>query len=199
MTSITMQITFSSPLVGNQLCHLYRVPNMALPRTAFFALLEQPRRVAVIGGGYIGVELSGVLNALGSNVTTIALEDRLMERVDPMISLVLEKEKRVQAIQIRTGFQVTALTKSAGGLVVHSTNNQHLATFDTVIWAVGRRPNTANLVLEAAGVQVMPNCIIPVDEYENTNVEKMGSEHIDADPLRRAHRPESPLVRGVWR
>ena len=136
----------------------------------FFALQEQPRRVAVIGGGYIGVELSGVLNALGSNVTSIALEDRLMERFDPMISLVLEKEMRAQAIQIRTGFQVAALTKSAEGLVVHSANNQYLAPFDTVIWAVGRRPNTANLDLEAAGVQVMPNGIIPVDEYENTNV-----------------------------
>ena len=136
----------------------------------FFALQEQPQRVAVIGGGYIGVELSGVLNALDSNVTIIALEDRLMERFDPMISTVLEKEMRQQGIQIQTGFQVTALSKSAEGLVVHSANNEHLAAFDTVIWAVGRRPNTANLDLSTAGVNVMPNGIIPVDEYENTNV-----------------------------
>jgi len=93
-----------------------------------------------------------------------------MERFDPMISSVLENEMRAQGIQIRTGFQVTALTKSAEGLVVHSADDQHLAAFDTVIWAVGRRPNTANLGLEAAGVEVMPNGIIPVDEYENTNV-----------------------------
>ena len=136
----------------------------------FFALQEQPRRVAVIGGGYIGVELSGVLNALDSNVTIIALEDRLMERFDPMISTVLEKEMRTQGIQVRTGFQVTALTKSAEGLVVHSADDQHIAAFDTVIWAVGRRPNTAQLGLEAAGVNVTPNGIIPVDAYENTNV-----------------------------
>ena len=137
---------------------------------SFFTLQEQPRRVAIIGGGYIGVELSGVLNALDSNVTIIALEDRLMERFDPMISSVLEKEMRAQDIQVRTGFQVTALTKSAEGLVVHSADDQHLAAFDTVIWAVGRRPNTANLGLEAAGIEVMPNGIIPVDEYENTNI-----------------------------
>lgn len=136
----------------------------------FFALQEQPQRVAVIGGGYISVELSGVLNALDSNVTIIALEDRLMERFDPMISTVLEKEMRQQGIQICTDFQVTALTKSAEGLVVHSANDEHLAAFDTVIWAVGRRPNTDKLGLDAAGVNVMPNGIIAVDGYENTNV-----------------------------
>jgi glutathione reductase (NADPH) len=136
----------------------------------FFAMQEQPQRVAVVGGGYIGVELSGVLNALDSNVTIIALEDRLMERFDPMISSVLEKEMRAQGIQIQTGFQVAAVTKSAEGLVVHSANDEHLAAFDTVIWAVGRRPNTDKLGLDTAGVEVMPNGIIPVDGYENTNV-----------------------------
>jgi glutathione reductase (NADPH) len=136
----------------------------------FFAMQEQPQRVAVVGGGYIGVELSGVLNALDSNVTIIALEDRLMERFDPMISSVLEKEMRAQGIQIQTGFQVAAVTKSAEGLVVHSANDEHLAAFDAVIWAVGRRPNTDKLGLDAAGVEVMPNGIIPVDGYENTNV-----------------------------
>jgi glutathione-disulfide reductase len=136
----------------------------------FFALQEQPQRVAVIGGGYIGVELSGVLNALDSNVTIIALEDRLMERFEPMISTVLEQEMRQQGIQIRTGFQVTALTKSAEGLVVHSASDEHLAAFDAVIWAVGRRPNTARLGLETTGLKVLPNGIIPVDAYENTNV-----------------------------
>jgi glutathione-disulfide reductase len=136
----------------------------------FFTLQEQPQRVAIIGGGYIGVELSGALNALDSNVTIIALEDRLMERFDPMISSVLEKEMRQQGIQTRTGFQVTALSKSAEGIVVHSGNNEHIAAFDTVIWAVGRRPNTDKLGLDAAGVNVMPNGIIPVDGYENTNV-----------------------------
>jgi len=136
----------------------------------FFALQEQPQRVAVIGGGYIGVELSGVLNALDSNVTIIALEDRLMERFDPMISSVLEKEMHAQGIQVRTGFQVTALSKTAEGLNVHSADDQLLAAFDTVIWAVGRRPNTARLGLDAAGVNVLPNGIVPVDEFENTNV-----------------------------
>jgi glutathione reductase (NADPH) len=143
---------------------------LGITSDGFFAMQEQPQRVAVIGGGYIGVELSGVLNALDSNVTIIALEDRLMERFDPMISTVLEQEMRQQGIQIRTGFQVAALSKSAEGLVVHSASDEHLAAFDTVIWAVGRRPNTDKLGLDAAGVEILPNGIIPVDGYENTNV-----------------------------
>ena len=136
----------------------------------FFELNEQPRRVAIIGGGYIGVELSGVLNALGSTVTIIALEDRLMERFDPMVSHVLEQEMSKQGIYIRTGFQVNSISQSAQGMVVHSARDEHLEAFDAVIWAVGRRPNTDKLDLGSAGVNVLTSGIIPVDEFENTNV-----------------------------
>jgi glutathione reductase (NADPH) len=136
----------------------------------FFQLQEQPQRVAVIGGGYIGVELSGVLSALGSDVTIVALEDRIMERFDPMISQVLETEMQRQEITVQTGFQVSALSRSAEGIVVNSSDNQALTGFDTVIWAVGRRPNTHELNLEGAGIEVLPNGIVPVDEYENTNI-----------------------------
>jgi glutathione reductase (NADPH) len=149
------------------------VPGADLGTTSdgFFELTEQPKRVAVIGGGYIGVELSGVLNALGSQVTIIALEDRIMERFDPMISEVLEQEMEKQGIQVRTGFQVTALSQSAEGIIVSSADEQSIAAFDSVIWAVGRRANTQGLNLQAAGVKVMPNNVIPVDDYENTNVQ----------------------------
>ena len=135
----------------------------------FFKLREQPQRVAVIGGGYIGVELSGVLNALGSKVSIVALENRLLERFDPMISAVLEQEMRKQGVRVHTGFMVTGLMKSAEGIVVRS-EDDNIAAFDAVIWAVGRRPNTRTLNLDASGVNVQPNGIIPVDEYENTNV-----------------------------
>ncbi len=148
------------------------VPGAELGITSdgFFQMQQQPKRVAVIGGGYIGVELSGVLSALGSDVTLIALEDRIMERFDPMISEVLEKEMQQQGIQLKTGFQVAALSRSAEGIVVSSANKQSIVGFDTVIWAVGRRPNTRGLNLDAADVHTLPNGIIPVDEYENTNV-----------------------------
>ncbi len=136
----------------------------------FFELDHLPERVAVIGGGYIGVELSGVLQALGSAVTNIALEDRLLERFDPMISTVLEQEMDKQGINVRTSFHVDALARSAEGIVVHSKDGQVEQAFDAVIWAVGRRPNTDSLGLEKAGISVLGNGVIPVDAYENTNI-----------------------------
>jgi glutathione reductase (NADPH) len=71
---------------------------------------------------------------------------------------------------VQTGFQVAALSKHADGIVVASADNRTLAGFDTVIWAVGRSPNTRNLDLEAAGVEVIPGGVIPVDDYQNTNI-----------------------------
>jgi len=137
----------------------------------FFELMEQPKKVAVIGGGYIGVELSGVLRALGSEVTMVALENRVLELFDPMISRVLEDEMRKQGIDVRPGFEVIELAKSDEGVSLRSKHGVILEGFDTVIWAVGRRPNTAGLNLEAAGVEVICGGFVPVDAYENTNVE----------------------------
>ena len=148
------------------------VPGAELGITSdgFFKLEALPARVAIIGGGYIGVELSGMLKALGSDVTIVALEDRIMELFDPMVSDVLEAEMHNQGIDVQTGFQVTALSKSFTGVSLSSKQGKTLAGYDKVIWAVGRRPNTQNLRLELAGVEVLPNGVVTVDEYENTNV-----------------------------
>jgi glutathione-disulfide reductase len=148
------------------------VPGAELGITSddFFKLREQPKRVAVIGGGYIGVELSGVLTALGSSVTLIAKGSRIMERFDTMISDTLSTEMQRQGIQLQTGFQVATLSNSAEGLVVSSTQGNAIGAFDSVIWAVGRRANTQRLNLDAAGINTLSNGVVPVDEYENTNV-----------------------------
>jgi len=142
---------------------------LGISSDGFFQLQQQPRRVAVIGGGYIAIELSGVLAALGSQVSIVALENRLMERFDPMISDVVEQEMHRQGVQVYTGFKATGLSQTAEGIVVRS-DGKTVAAFDAVIWAIGRRPNTAGLALDAAGVDVLPNGIVPVDDYENTNV-----------------------------
>lgn len=148
------------------------VPGAELGITSdgFFQLRELPKRVAIIGGGYIGVELSGVLNALDSSVTLIARGNSIMEHFDPMISEVLSAEIQRQGINLQTNYQVATLSNSAEGIIVCSTDGNTIGAYDSVIWAVGRHPNTQALNLHAAGVNLMPNGIIPVDEYENTNV-----------------------------
>lgn len=143
---------------------------LGITSDGFFELDEQPENVAVIGGGYIAVELAGVLRALGSQVSVIALEDRIMERFDPMISDVLQTEMEKQGIHVHCNFQASELAQRSDGITISSVDGQRLQGFDTVIWAVGRSPNTRQLNLDTAGVHVERRGIIPVDEFENTNV-----------------------------
>lgn len=148
------------------------VPGAELGMTSdgFFALEKQPNNIAVIGAGYIGVELSGVMSALGSKVTLIAMDDKVLPIFDSMISDVLEKSMQDQGISIRLGYQVNALEQTNNGISVCSSIDDNLEGFDAVIWAVGRSPNTRNLNLQAAGVEMQSNGIIPVDDFQNTNI-----------------------------
>ena len=157
---------------------------LGITSDGFFELDELPERVAVIGGGYIAVELSGVLQALGTQVTIIALEDRILEQFDPMVSNILTREMTAQGIDILTGFHAQALHRSnlddedpdkinpedmKQSIAVESAHGESIMGFDQVIWAVGRRPNTAALKLDTAGVETLANGVIVVDEHENTS------------------------------
>jgi glutathione reductase (NADPH) len=126
--------------------------------------------VAIIGAGYIGVELAGVLRALGSEVSIVALEERVLETFDPMVGEVLMTEMRKQGIELHMGFQVAGLADSRQGIALDAMDGERLDGFDTVIWAVGRAPNTRELKLERAGVETRANGIVPTDAYQNTNV-----------------------------
>jgi len=110
------------------------------------------------------------LRGLGSDVTLFAMESRVLERFDPMIGEVLQAEMRRQDIRVETCFQVSSLAKNAGAITVTSNQGVALPGYDTVIWAVGRRGNIANLNLESTAVTVAPGGIVVVDEYENTSV-----------------------------
>jgi glutathione reductase (NADPH) len=148
------------------------VPGAELGITSdgFFQLEQQPERVALIGGGYIGVELAGMLKALGSEVTLVGREERVLKYFDPMVSAVLQDEMRKQGIDLHLNFQVAGLAKTATGIALDSAQGERLEGFDCVIWAVGRAPNTPELNLQAAGVETRANGIVPVDDYQNTNV-----------------------------
>lgn len=143
---------------------------LGITSDGFFALSEQPEKVAVIGGGYIGVELAGMLSALGSEVTIVALEERLLEVFDPMVSRVLMGEMEKQGVIQKLSFQVNGLEKTDAGIALNGSEGERVEGFDTVIWAVGRSPNTSSLGLEMAGIEKQGNGIIPTDEYQNTNV-----------------------------
>ncbi len=147
-----------------------RGAELGITSDGFFQLDALPERVAIIGGGYIGVELAGVLRALGSQVRLIALEERVLEAFDPMVSDVLMTQMQAQGIALHLGYTVAGLAKTAAGIAVDASDGRRLDGFDCVIWAVGRKPNTASLNLAVTGVDVRSNGIVPTDEYQNTNV-----------------------------
>lgn len=143
---------------------------LGISSDGFFQLKEQPEQVAVIGAGYIGVELSGVLQSLGSQVSLFAMQDHVLPSFDPMLSRVLKEEMHSQDIELHTGFRAARLENTENGIAVISAQGKQIDGFDTVIWAVGRAPNTGSLNLEKAGVEILPNGVVPVDEFEQTNV-----------------------------
>ena len=116
--------------------------DLGITSDGFFELEAQPRRVAIVGGGYIGVELAGVLNALGSEVTLVALEDRLLSTFDALPGEVLLDSMRRHDVDVRLGFEVSGLEGQPGRIDLRAADGRRLRGFDTVIWAVGRRPRT---------------------------------------------------------
>ncbi len=148
------------------------VPGAELGITSdgFFALREQPRRVAVVGAGYIAVELAGLLNALGSEVTMLLRRDHFLGSFDAMLRETLMEEMVEAGVNIVPRVNVERLEGTAGDLTVRCQSGLTLEGFDTLVWAIGRVPATAGLNLQAAGVSVNDDGTIPTDEYQNTNV-----------------------------
>ncbi len=148
------------------------VPGAALGITSdgFFDLEILPERVAVIGGGYIGVELAGVLHALGSAVTLLDMLDSVIAPFDSILRETATENLQTLGIKLHLPFKVQQLIQGAEGKYIESTSGERLGPFDVIIWAVGRAPHTRELGLEAACVRMQPNGIIPTDEYQNTNV-----------------------------
>jgi glutathione reductase (NADPH) len=137
----------------------------------FFELEDLPRRVAVVGSGYIAVELAGMLNALGSDVTMLLRREHLLRDFDAMLRENLMEEMLGDGIDILARTQVKGVRRADNGtLLIECENGQRLEGFDALIWAIGRYPLTAGLALERAGVEVDADGYIPTDRFQNTNV-----------------------------
>ena len=137
----------------------------------FFTLQTCPPRTVLAGSGYIAVELAGMLNALGSEVTLLVRKDQVLRPFDAMLREQLMERLREDGITVLTQTQVRAVARLAKGVLsVHCEGQASVLHADALIWAIGREPNTDTLNLAAAGVAVQPNGIIPTDPYQNTNI-----------------------------
>ncbi|MBU1190902.1 MAG: glutathione-disulfide reductase [Gammaproteobacteria bacterium] len=144
---------------------------LGITSDGFFALEQLPRRVAVVGSGYIAVELAGVLNALGSDVTLLLRRETLLRGFDAMLRESLMEEMLNAGVNILAGTQVTSVTRQGDeALCIECSNGQRLEGFEQLIWAIGRTPATAGLNLAAAGVEIDAAGFVPSDEYEQTHV-----------------------------
>lgn len=145
---------------------------LGITSDGFFELEDRPRRAVVVGSGYIAVELAGMLSALGCEVTLLVRKDHLLRPFDPMVRDALMEQVRADGIEVLTRTQVREVSRGKDGrLTVHCDTDQDLTDVDSLIWAVGRDPNTAALGLDAAGVDTDEAGFIPVDPYQETNAE----------------------------
>jgi glutathione reductase (NADPH) len=144
---------------------------LGITSDGFFELTDRPQKVAVIGSGYISVELAGVLNGLGSDTTVLVRKEGVLRSFDKLLRTELESAMANSGIKLVTGFVPTALKKTADGVKVLAEGGKSYGDFDAVIWAVGRAPNSARLDVAAAGVEMDARGFIPTDEFQKTNVD----------------------------
>lgn len=137
----------------------------------FFTWQEQPRRVAVIGSGYIACELAGVLNGLGSQVSLLLRKEHVLKGFDAMLGAALIRHMQEDGIDIQRTRSVAGLARENDGIRVHFADDESLGCFDRVIWAIGRTPNTEDLGLDNTQLQLADDGTVPVDEWQDTAVE----------------------------
>ena len=166
----------------------------AITSDGFFELEKQPKRVAVVGSGYVAVEISGVFQALGSQVDVFIRGAQALRKFDRMLITELDRELRESGIRVHPFSHLQAIEKQADGtmklqLAKHKglqERDYHLLSdaaktafaadankafegYDCVLMAIGRHPETASINLAAAGVKMNATGHVVVDEYQNTS------------------------------
>jgi glutathione reductase (NADPH) len=143
--------------------------DLGITSDGFFDLEQCPKRVAVIGSGYIAVEFAGVLHSLGSDVTQFVRFDGVLRGFDSTVRSALTEQMRAQGIEIVTS-AVPRQIDQADGLRLTTEDGREFDGFEALIWAIGRDPNTQGLGLEELGVSLTSAGHITVDKYQATNV-----------------------------
>lgn len=137
----------------------------------FFDLETQPKRVAVVGAGYIAVELAGVFHTLGSETHVMIRHDKVLRTFDPMLQDVLTDYMEKTGINIHKQTNVKKVEKTDNGLLVYTDSSDKPVEVDCLLWAIGRHPNIEQLGLDNVKLELDKKGDIVADEYQNSNVE----------------------------
>ena len=135
-----------------------------------FDLTELPKRAAVVGAGYIAVELAGVLNSLGVETHLFVRKHAPLRNFDPMMAETLIESMQQDGITLHTHAIPKEVVKNEDGSVTLNLEDGREQRVDCLIWAIGREPATDKINLQAVGVETNERGFIKVDKYQNTNV-----------------------------
>ena len=172
----TQKIRFEQCIIaaGSEPIKLPFIPDdpRVIDSTGALELGGVPKRMLVIGGGIIGLEMATVYSSLGAKLSVVELTPQLMPGADPDLVRPLEKRLKARYEQILLNTKVTACVAKPEGLEVtfEDANGKRNDTFDRVLVAVGRSANGKRIGLENADIDVSDRGIIPVDRQMRTNL-----------------------------
>jgi glutathione reductase (NADPH) len=144
----------------------------AITSNEAFHLPELPKRILVVGGGYIAVEFAGIFNGLGVQTTLLYRGPNILRGFDAAVSAHLVGELERRGITVILGCRHTSLEKTDAAIVSHLTSG-HAVETDVVMFATGRAPNTKGLGLEAAGVELTASGAVKVDDFSRSTVDNI--------------------------
>ncbi len=147
--------------------------DLGITSDGFFELTEMPGKVAVVGAGYIAVELAGMLHSLGADVSLVIRREHFLREFDEILSSTLTQIMHDEGLKIINNTELKELKSVSGGINVTTQDERDLGEFDQVIWAIGRSPLSEGLNLQNAGVEVDKNGYIPTDKWQSTNVDNI--------------------------
>ena len=146
---------------------------LGITSDGFFELTEMPNKVAVVGAGYIAVELAGMLHSLGADVSLIIRREHFLREFDDILSSTLTEIMQNDGLKIINNSDLKELKSAGSAINLTTKDDRDLGEFDQVIYAIGRSPLTAELNLQSAGVDTDSRGYIPTDEFQATNVESI--------------------------
>ncbi len=141
----------------------------AISSNELFHLEQQPKRMLIVGGGYIACEFAGIMNGLGTQLTQFYRGAQILRGFDDEVRGHIAEEMRKKGIDLHVGRDIVSIEKKDTGLEVKCTDGT-FTEYDAVLYATGRRPNTSGLGLEEVGVKLGRFGAVEVDEYSQTAV-----------------------------
>lgn len=145
----------------------------AITSDGFFEMERLPRKVVITGAGYIATEFAGMLHGLGSEVIMVLRKDKLLRGFDSSLTSVVMSEMERSGVQFILNNSATGLRKEDSMLRVELSSAPAIDNVDEFIFAIGRRPNTDGLNLDAASVQTNARGFIETDRYQVTSSENV--------------------------